>query len=87
MAQEVQLKNQDVYPDLPEAARRLSTTIGIWHLLFNKNVKVTEVWLLRELTVDEYYRKVNSEPQGSALGLDNVTLMVVQFLCCRTALG
>jgi hypothetical protein len=57
------LKSQDVYPELPEAARRASTTTGIWHLLFNGDVKVTEVWFSRELSVDEYYRKVRLRSQ------------------------
>ena len=56
--QGIRLKSQDMYPYLPEAARRPSTTTGIWHLLYDSDAKITEVWFLRELSVDEYYRKV-----------------------------
>ena len=66
--QGVQLKSQDVYPSLPEAARRPSTTTGIWHLLYDRDVKVTDVWFLRELSVDEYYRKVRVCILSSACG-------------------
>ena len=56
--QEVQLKSLDDYPDLPEAAKRPATTTGIWHSLYDHDAKITEMWFLRELSFDEYYRKV-----------------------------
>ena len=54
----MQLKSLDDYPDLPEAAKRPATTTGIWHLLYDEDAKITELWFLRELSFDEYYRKV-----------------------------
>ncbi len=62
-AQEVQLKSLDEFPDLPEAAKRPATTTGIWHSLYDKDAKIADMWFLRELSFDEYYRKVCRRPQ------------------------
>ena len=58
--QEVQLKSLDEIPDQPEAAKRPATTTGIWHSLYDKDAKIADMWFLRELSFDEYYRKVRT---------------------------
>ncbi len=49
-------------PALPEEARRPCTTAGIWHFMYNTELRIADVWFLRELSAAEYYRKARSRP-------------------------
>ena len=46
-------------PESTEEARRPCTTAGIWHFMYDANLKIADVWFLRELSTDEFYRKAS----------------------------
>jgi len=49
--------------DLPEAAKKPSHTVGIWHLqLDSAGKKVQHVYFLRQLSADETHRKLKEDP-------------------------
>ncbi len=82
--QEVQLKSLDEFPDLPEAAKRPATTTGIWHSLYDKDAKISDMWFLRELSFDEYYRKASKRHHPDsfrALYMVELRLHLVQSKC------
>ncbi len=56
--QGVRLMDMSGLPALPEEARRPCTTAGIWHLMYDAELRIADVWFLRELAADEFYRKV-----------------------------
>ena len=56
----MQLKDPSLAPESPEEARRPCTTAGIWHFMYNADLKIADVWFLRELFTDEFYRKART---------------------------
>lgn len=47
-----------VFPELPEEAQAPTTTVGIWHLCFDGDLKVKDLWYLRELSANEVHRNL-----------------------------
>ena len=60
--QSVRLKDPSAAPESPEEARRPCTTAGIWHFMYDADLKIADVWFLRELSADESYRKARNLP-------------------------
>ncbi len=60
MPQGVRLKDPSVAPESPEEVRRPCTTAGIWHFMYDADLKIADVWFLRELSADEFYRKART---------------------------
>ena len=51
-------------PESPEEVRRPCTTAGIWHFMYSADLQIAEVWFLRELSSDEFYRKASHLKPG-----------------------
>ena len=62
LCQGVKLNDPSLAPESPEEARRPCTTAGIWHFMYDVDLKIADVWFLRELSTDEFHRKVRTRP-------------------------